>query len=85
MIDVSKNFIKDGNKNRLRERDLHQIVDVFTKAETHPGYSEDIRDIGGHLHGGIPSLAVLAGIGLDGFWPRSRRVVARLPAQGSRS
>ncbi|MHC2400956.1 type I restriction enzyme M protein [Bradyrhizobium barranii subsp. barranii] len=39
MIDASKGFIKDGNKNRLRERDLHQIVDVFTNAETHPGYS----------------------------------------------
>lgn len=39
MIDASKGFMKDGNKNRLRERDLHQIVDVFTNAEEHPGYS----------------------------------------------
>src|SRR5437868_8038782 len=39
MIDASKGFIKDGNKNRLRERDLHQIVDVFTHGETHSGYS----------------------------------------------
>jgi type I restriction enzyme M protein len=39
MIDARKGYIKDGNKNRLRERDLHQIVDVFTNAETHPGYS----------------------------------------------
>jgi type I restriction enzyme M protein len=39
MIDASKGFIKDGNKNRLRERDLHKIVDVFTHAEEHPGYS----------------------------------------------
>jgi type I restriction enzyme M protein len=39
MIDASKGFIKDGNKNRLRERDLHQIVDVFTNAEEHAGYS----------------------------------------------
>jgi type I restriction enzyme M protein len=39
MIDASKGFIKDGNKNRLRERDLHQIVDVFTNSEEHPGYS----------------------------------------------
>src|SRR6202158_1709992 len=39
MIDASKGFLKDGNKNRLRERDIHQIVDVFTNAETHPGYS----------------------------------------------
>ena len=39
MVDASKGFMKDGNKNRLRERDLHQIVDVFTNAEEHPGYS----------------------------------------------
>ncbi len=39
LIDASKGFIKDGNKNRLRERDLHRIVDVFTNTETHPGYS----------------------------------------------
>ena len=31
MIDASKGFIKDGNKNRLREQDIHKIVDVFTK------------------------------------------------------
>jgi len=29
MIDASRGFIKDGNKNRLRERDIHKIVDVF--------------------------------------------------------
>ncbi|MFD0993175.1 type I restriction-modification system subunit M [Tenacibaculum geojense] len=29
MIDASKGFSKDGNKNRLREQDLHKIVDVF--------------------------------------------------------
>jgi type I restriction enzyme M protein len=29
MIDASKGFIKDGSKNRLRERDLHLIVDTF--------------------------------------------------------
>lgn len=29
MVDASKGFIKDGNKNRLREQDLHKIVDVF--------------------------------------------------------
>ena len=81
MIDASRGFLKDGNKNRLRERDLHQIVDVFTNAEEHAGYSrlvphdeierndfnlnlpryidsraaEDIQDLGGHLHGGIPT------------------------------
>jgi len=31
MIDASKGFIKDGNKNRLREQDIHRIVDVFNK------------------------------------------------------
>lgn len=30
MMDASKGYIKDGNKNRLREQDLHKIVDVFT-------------------------------------------------------
>ncbi len=31
MIDASKGFMKDGNKNRLREQDIHKIVDVFNK------------------------------------------------------
>jgi type I restriction enzyme M protein len=29
MIDAGKGFIKDGNKNRLREQDIHKIVDNF--------------------------------------------------------
>ena len=29
MVDASKGFIKDGNKNRLREQDLYRIVEVF--------------------------------------------------------
>ncbi len=29
MIDASKGYTKDGNKNRLREQDMHKIVDVF--------------------------------------------------------
>jgi len=39
MIDASKGFIKDGNKNRLRERDIHKVTDAFTKAQEIPGYS----------------------------------------------
>lgn len=39
MIDASKGFIKDGNKNRLRERDIHKITDAFTKAQEIPSYS----------------------------------------------
>ena len=31
MIDASKGFIKDGNKNRLRDQDIHKIVDIFNK------------------------------------------------------
>src|SRR5208282_2934191 len=31
MVDASKGFIKDGNKNRLREQDVHRIVDSFTR------------------------------------------------------
>jgi type I restriction enzyme M protein len=39
MIDASKGFIKDGNKNRLREMDIHKIVDVFNKQLEVPKYS----------------------------------------------
>ena len=39
MIDASKGFLKDGNKNRLREQDIHQIVDTFRKAQDVPGYA----------------------------------------------
>jgi type I restriction enzyme M protein len=31
IIDASKGFVKDGNKNRLRSQDIHKIVDVFNK------------------------------------------------------
>jgi type I restriction enzyme M protein len=31
MIDASKGFRKDGNKNRLRDQDIHKIVDTFTR------------------------------------------------------
>lgn len=31
MIDASKGFIKDGNKNRLRSQDIHKVVDVFNR------------------------------------------------------
>ena len=39
MIDASKGFRKDGAKNRLRERDIHRIVDVFTEQREVRGYS----------------------------------------------
>ncbi|KVP09130.1 N-6 DNA methylase [Burkholderia ubonensis] len=39
MIDAAKGFIKDGNKNRLRERDVHRIVDTFNKQADTPRYA----------------------------------------------
>lgn len=39
MIDASKGFIKDGNKNRLRAQDIHKIVDVFNRQIPLRGYS----------------------------------------------
>ena len=39
MVDASKGFMKDGNKNRLREQDIHKIVDVFNNATEVPKYS----------------------------------------------
>lgn len=39
MVDGSRGFLKDGNKNRLRDCDIHQIVDVFNKRLEIPAYS----------------------------------------------
>jgi type I restriction enzyme M protein len=39
MIDASKGFIKDGNKNRLRGQDIHRIVDTFTRQADAPRYA----------------------------------------------
>lgn len=39
MIDASDGFMKDGPKNRLRARDIHKIVDAFTRKADVPGYS----------------------------------------------
>jgi len=39
MIDASKGFRKDGPKNRLREQDIHRIVDTFTRQVDVPRYS----------------------------------------------
>lgn len=33
MIDASKGFIKDGNKNRLREQDIYRIVTTFNEQD----------------------------------------------------
>lgn len=39
MVDASRGFRKDGPKNRLRSRDIHKIVDVFTKQTEVERYS----------------------------------------------
>lgn len=91
MMDASGGYMKDGPKNRLREQDIHQIVDVFTKQTDVPklarmvsldeiekndfnlnlpryidaSVAEDLQDIAGHLHGGIPTADVDA---LHAYW-----------------
>jgi type I restriction enzyme M protein len=44
MIDASKGFTKDGNKNRLRDQDIHKIVDVFNKQLEIPKYSRFVNN-----------------------------------------
>lgn len=39
MIDASKGFMKDSDKNRLRQQDVRRIVDVFNAQLEVPGYS----------------------------------------------
>ncbi|MWJ85020.1 type I restriction endonuclease subunit M [Clavibacter michiganensis subsp. michiganensis] len=39
MVDASKGFTKDGNKNRLRDQDIHKIVDTFNRQLPIDGYS----------------------------------------------
>ncbi|WP_223284584.1 type I restriction-modification system subunit M [Hymenobacter qilianensis] len=39
MMDASKGFLKDGPKNRLREQDIHRIVDMFGELREEPGYA----------------------------------------------
>jgi type I restriction enzyme M protein len=50
MVDASKGFMKDGNKNRLRSQDIHKIVDVFTRQLELPRYSRmvSLAEIQGH-------------------------------------
>jgi type I restriction enzyme M protein len=101
MIDASDGFMKDGPKNRLRDQDIHKIVDTFNKRLETPKYSrmvivdeieknefnlnlpryidtqkaEDLQDIDGHLHGGIPVRDVDA---LGSYWnvcPKLRGVL----------
>ena len=42
MIDASKGYMKDGNKNRLLSQDIHKVVDVFTKQIELERYSRKV-------------------------------------------
>jgi len=44
MIDASKGFVKDGNKNRLREQDIKKIIDTFIDQLELPKYSRFITN-----------------------------------------
>ena len=56
MIDASRGFRKDGPKNRLREQDLHRIVDVFnSQDESDPKFArlvplKEIKENGYNLN-----------------------------------
>ena len=55
MLDASRGFIKDGSKNRLREQDIHRIVDVFSKQKTVEKYArmvsfDEIKNNGYNLN-----------------------------------
>lgn len=39
MIDAARGFMKDGNKNRLREQDIYRIVDTFRTRTEIPRYA----------------------------------------------
>lgn len=59
MIDASKGFMKDSAKNRLREQDIHKIVDVFNKQLELPKYSRmvlssEISDLKNDFNLNIP-------------------------------
>ncbi|WP_033748155.1 N-6 DNA methylase, partial [Helicobacter pylori] len=40
MIDASKDFKKDGNKNRLRDQDVQKMIDTFNAYKEIPHYSK---------------------------------------------
>ena len=44
MIDAPKGFIKDGNKTRLRERDVYKITTVFNQRLELPKYSRFVSN-----------------------------------------
>ena len=46
MIDASRGYVKDGNKNRLRERDIYKIVTTFNEQiTTDPKYARFTKNV----------------------------------------
>ncbi|WP_313567774.1 N-6 DNA methylase [Acetoanaerobium noterae] len=43
LIDASRGFKKDGNKNRLREQDIEKIIQTFNNGEDIEGYSRFVK------------------------------------------
>lgn len=43
LIDASRGFKKDGNKNRLREQDIEKIVQTFISGKTVKGYARFVK------------------------------------------
>ena len=44
MIDASRDFVKDGNKNRLRERDIYKVVSTYVSRTELPHYSRFVEN-----------------------------------------
>lgn len=44
IVDASKGYIKDGNKNRLREQDMRKIIDVFNSQSEVPKFSRFVTN-----------------------------------------
>ena len=44
MIDASRDFVKDGNKNRLRERDIYKVVSTYVSRAELPHYSRFVEN-----------------------------------------
>ncbi len=44
IVDASRGFVKEGNKNRLREQDIRKIIDTWNGQEETPKYSRFVSN-----------------------------------------
>ena len=73
MVDASRGFRKDGNKNRLRAQDIHRIVDVFNSQTEAPRYARmvpvsEIADPANDYNLNIPRYVELFTDRLEEVW-----------------